>query len=107
MSFVVQQTLPTGKYDRLGEHVNDGNGSGAYTTTLALYSQYYAWMPNGRILRSRLNVSYALSSDADIEDVSVYGTNAGFRGTASPGTCSRSTLPGSTASLASGCSHST
>lgn len=85
MSLVVQHTLPTGKYDRLGDNVNDGVGSGAHTTTLSLYSQYYAWMPNGRILRSRLNVSYALSGDADVEDVSVYGTNAGFRGTAEPG----------------------
>lgn len=85
MSFVVQQTLPTGKYDRLGEHVNDGLGAGAYTTTLALYSQYYFWVPNGRILRSRLNVSYAFSDDVDVEDASVYGTGAGFRGTAKPG----------------------
>lgn len=85
ISFVIQQTLPTGKYDRLGENVNDGLGSGANTTTLALYSQYYAWMPNGRILRSRFNVSYALSDDVDVEDVSVYGTSAGFRGTAQPG----------------------
>jgi hypothetical protein len=84
-SFVVQQTLPTGKYDRLGERVNDGIGVGAYTTTLALYSQYYFWMPNGRILRSRLNVSHAFSDDVDVEDVSVYGTSAGFRGTAQPG----------------------
>ena len=85
MSFVVQQTLPTGKYDRLGKDVNDGLGAGAYATTLALYSQYYFWMPNGRILRSRFNVSYAFSGDADVEDVSVYGTSAGFRGTAEPG----------------------
>jgi hypothetical protein len=85
ISFVVQQTLPTGKYDRLGADVNDGIGAGAYTTTLALYSQYYFWMPNGRILRSRFNVSYALSDDVDVEDVSVYGTSAGFRGTARPG----------------------
>lgn len=85
LSFVIQQTLPTGKYDRLGEDVNDGIGAGAYTTTLALYSQYYVWMPNGRILRTRFNVSYALSGDVDVEDVSVYGTNAGFRGTAEPG----------------------
>lgn len=84
-SLVVQQTLPTGKYDRLGANVNDGLGTGAYTTTLALYSQYYLWMPNGRILRSRFNVSYALSGAAAIEDLSVYGTNAGFRGTAHPG----------------------
>lgn len=85
MSFVVQQTLPTGKYDRLGTDVNDGLGAGAHTTTLALYSQYYFWMPNGRILRSRFNVSYALSDDVNVEGISVYGTNVGFRGTARPG----------------------
>jgi hypothetical protein len=85
MSFVVQETLPTGKYDRLGARVNDGLGAGTYTTTLALYSQYYFWMPNGRILRSRFNVSYAFSRDVDVEDVSVYGTSAGFRGNAQPG----------------------
>jgi hypothetical protein len=84
-SLVVQQTLPTGKYDRLGTDVNDGLGAGAYTTTLALYSQYYFWMPNGRILRSRFNASYAVSDDVDVEDVSVYGTSAGFRGVAHPG----------------------
>jgi hypothetical protein len=85
LSLIVQQTLPTGKYDRLGENVNDGLGSGANTTTLAIYSQYYLWMSNGRVLRSRFNVSYALSNDVDVEDVSVYGTSTGFRGTAHPG----------------------
>lgn len=85
ISFVAQQTLPTGKYDRLGTHLNDGLGAGAYTTTLALFSQYYFWMPNGRILRSRFNVSYAFSDDVDVADVSVYGTSNGFRGTARPG----------------------
>jgi hypothetical protein len=84
-SLVIQQTLPTGKYDRLGTDVNDGLGAGAHTTTLALYSQYYFWMPNGRILRSRFNVAYALSDSVDVEEVSVYGTSAGFRGTARPG----------------------
>lgn len=85
ISFVAQQTLPTGKYDRLGERVNDGMGAGAYTTTLALFSQYYFWMPNGRILRSRFNVAYAFSDDVDVADVSIYGTGAGFRGKAEPG----------------------
>jgi len=84
-SLVIQQTLPTGKYDRLGADLNDGLGAGAYSTTLALYSQYYFWLPNGRILRSRFNLSYALSDDVDVEDVSVYGTSAGFRGVARPG----------------------
>ena len=84
-SLVVQETLPTGKYDRLGAHPNDGFGAGAYTTMIALYSQYYFWMPNGRILRARFNVSQAFSNGADVEDVSVYGTGPGFRGRAEPG----------------------
>jgi hypothetical protein len=84
-SLVVQQTLPTGEHDRLGSRSNDGFGAGVYTTTLALYSQYYLWMPNGRIVRTRFNVSYSLSNDGSVTDVSVYGTDAGFRGRVQPG----------------------
>lgn len=84
-SIVVQETLPTGKYDRLGSNPSDGLGSGAYTTTIALYSQYYFWLSNGRILRTRFNVSHAFSDDVSVEDVSVYGTETGFRGSAKPG----------------------
>ncbi|MDY6945315.1 MAG: transporter [Pseudomonadota bacterium] len=84
-SLVLQHTLPTGKYDRLGADINDGIGAGANTTTLALYSQYYFWMPNGRILRSRFNLAYALSDEVDVHEASVYGTRAGFRGSARPG----------------------
>jgi len=82
---MVQETFPTGKYDRLGDRPSDGFGSGAYTTTLALNSQTYFWLPNGRILRMRFDVSGAFSSNANVEDVSVYGTGAGFRGHAEPG----------------------
>src|SRR5713101_3510882 len=39
ISVAVQEALPTGKEDRLGNRPSDGLGSGAYTTTLALYSQ--------------------------------------------------------------------
>jgi hypothetical protein len=81
---VVQETLPTGRYDRLARPA-DGFGAGAWTTTLALYSQDYFWMPNGRILRARLDVSYAISSAASVHDVSVYGTPRGFAGNAWPG----------------------
>ena len=84
-SVAVQETLPTGKYDRLGERLSDGLGSGAYTTTVALYSQTYFWLPNGRILRMRFNVSQGFSNPAHVEDASVYGTEAGFRGHAKPG----------------------
>ena len=84
-SLVLQQTLPTGKYDQLGTRPSDGMGAGAYTTSLAVHSQYYLWMPNGRILRTRLNVAYAFSDSVDVADTSVYGTPQGFRGHADPG----------------------
>jgi hypothetical protein len=84
-SVAVQETLPTGKYDRLGERPSDGLGSGAYTTALALYSQTYFWLANDRILRMRFNVSQGLSNNVNVKDVSVYGTEAGFRGHAKPG----------------------
>jgi Putative MetA-pathway of phenol degradation len=84
VSLVVQETLPTGRYDRL-ERASDGLGAGAYTTTLAVYSQDYFWMPNGRILRARLDVTYAFSSSASVHDQSVYGTPYGFSGHVYPG----------------------
>jgi hypothetical protein len=84
-SFVFQETLPVGKYDRLGDRPADGLGAGVYSTTLALYSQYFFWMPNGRILRTRLDLSYSISGSASVRDVSVYGTGEGFRGRARPG----------------------
>jgi hypothetical protein len=84
-AFVVQETLPVGKYDRLGVKPADGLGVGAYSTNLALYSQYFFWMPSGRILRTRLDVSYSISGSASVRDVSVYGTGEGFRGRARPG----------------------
>jgi hypothetical protein len=81
----VQETFPTGRYDRLGNRPSDGFGGGAYTTMLSPYSQTYLWLPNGRILRMRFNLSQAFSSSVHVEDASVYGTAAGFRGTAMPG----------------------
>jgi hypothetical protein len=85
LSFVVQETLPTGKHDRLGTRLSDGLGSGAYSTTLGLYSQYYFWMPSGRVLRARLNGSYTIPRNADVTGTSVYGTPASFSGRALPG----------------------
>lgn len=85
LSFVVGETLPTGKYDRLDQHPGDGFGAGAYTTLLSLYSQEYFWLPSGRILRMRLDLSYGLSSQVGLRGVSVYGTDAGFAGHARPG----------------------
>jgi len=60
-------------------------GSGAFTTTVALYTQTFFWMPNGRILRMRFNVGPSFSRTVNVQDVSVYGTSQGFRGHAKPG----------------------
>jgi hypothetical protein len=55
------------------------------TTTVSVYAQDFFWMPGGRILRTRLDLSYGFSGSATVRDVSVYGTSAGFRGRVSPG----------------------
>lgn len=81
----VEETFPTGKYDHLGDRPGDGAGSGAYTTTVSLYTQSYFWMSNRRILRFRLNFSQAFSGRASLDGVSVYGTGQGFHGYAKPG----------------------
>ena len=85
ISVALQQTLPSGKYDKLGERASDGFGSGANTTMLGIYSQTYFWMPSGRILRMRLNVTKAFSDRVGLTDASVYGTEDGFRGSTRPG----------------------
>jgi hypothetical protein len=84
ISLVIDETLPTGRYDSLDRPAN-GVGEGAYTTGFSVYSQDYFWMPNGRILRGRLDLTYAVSSAAALSDRSVYGTPAGFHGDATPG----------------------
>lgn len=85
LAFVIEETLPTGRYDRLGTHPGDGLGGGVHTTTYSIYTQRYFWVPNGRIVRTRLDFSYGHSDSTAVRDVSVYGTRSGFRGQAQPG----------------------
>jgi Putative MetA-pathway of phenol degradation len=84
LAVAVLQTVPTGKYDRLNR-ASDGFGAGAYATSLAVYSQMVWWMPNGRLLRTRLDLSEAFAPRVPVADASVYGTDAGFLGHAQPG----------------------
>jgi Putative MetA-pathway of phenol degradation len=83
-ALVLGETFPTGRYDALVNPA-DGFGAGVYSTSLSWYSQDYLWLPNGRILRVRLDLTYAISSSASLRDQSVYGTPVGFRGRARPG----------------------
>jgi hypothetical protein len=84
IAVLLAETFPTGRYDHL-ERASDGVGSGVYSTSVALYSQDYFWLPNGRILRARLDVTWEWSRSAGVEDASVYGTSDGFRGRVYPG----------------------
>ena len=93
MSIVAQETFPTGTYDRLGTNTSNALGAGAYATTVGFYSQTYFWMPNGRILRARLDLSQVVySTKVHVDDVSVYGTGPGFLGRALPGLSSSADL---------------
>jgi hypothetical protein len=83
-ALVLGETFPTGRYDALVNPA-DGFGAGVYSTSLSWYSQDYLWLPTGRILRVRLDLTYAISSSASLRDQSVYGTPVGFRGRARPG----------------------
>lgn len=76
---LLTETLPTGRYDRLGRQ-SDGLGAGVVTTALSWLLQDYLWLRNGRIARIRLAVTYSLSGSARLQDASVYGTTMGFRG---------------------------
>ena len=87
-SLAIQETFPTGAYENLGSNPNNGFGSGVYNTKVSLYSQTLAWMPNGRILRLRLNLSQSFSTSASVYGVSVYGTGASFAGDVFPGATS-------------------
>jgi hypothetical protein len=85
VSLMLQQAVPTGRYNRLGSRPANGMGSGAYATTLGVNAQTYFWMPNGRILRVRLDVTGTVAGHADVDGVSVYGTDPFFHGRARPG----------------------
>jgi hypothetical protein len=84
IALAIEESLPVGRYDRL-DRIGNGFGNGAYTTTLGVYAQQYFWLPNGRILRGRINIGGSLSSRVVVHDLSVYGTPEGFDGKARPG----------------------
>ena len=81
----LQQSLPTGRHDRLTDYRGTALGTGSGTTTLSLYGQQLFWLPNGRIFRGRINLSGAWAGKATVSGASVYGTDRSFKGQARPG----------------------
>jgi hypothetical protein len=83
-SIAVEETFPTGRFQRL-DRPADGFGGGAYATQVSLYTQTYFWAPTGRIIRARFDVSWSTAQRTSVDDVSVFGTPKGFHGDAKPG----------------------
>jgi len=72
-ALVVEETFPNGRYDRLGDRPSNGLGAGAYTT-LGFNPHTDLWLPNGRILRMRFDITQAFSRHVGVDGISVYGT---------------------------------
>ena len=91
IALVLNEVIPTGKFDRLGPS-QEGHGSGAFATEVGVNVQHWFLLNNRRLLRARINVLQRFYNKASIEGRSVYGTDAAFRGHARPG--ARTTLIG-------------
>lgn len=86
ISVALLQRFATGSYDRIGGNPLNAQGDGVQRTTFAVGVQQVLWMPNDRPLRWRgqLSASPAPARVA-LHDSSVYGTDAGFRGSIARG----------------------
>ncbi|MEA3079313.1 MAG: hypothetical protein QOF05_721 [Sphingomonadales bacterium] len=91
IALVLNEVIPTGKFDHLGP-AQEGHGSGAFATEIGVNVQHWFQLKNGRLLRARINVLQRFWNRTSVDGRSVYGTDAGFRGHARPG--SRTTLIG-------------
>jgi hypothetical protein len=78
-------TLPTGAYDRLHSPL-DGVGAGAYMAKegLLFQSLFDTWGDHAMRLRL-FGAAYEPLANVSVHDVSVYGTDQGFQGRATPG----------------------
>ena len=84
VALVTNLILPTGKHDHLST-LKNGHGSGSFAPELGINVQQYFLLPNGRLLRGRINVLKDFPLRTDVTGRSVYGTEAGFHGHAKPG----------------------
>ncbi|NUR44756.1 MAG: transporter [Sphingomonas sp.] len=84
IALVTNLVVPTGKYDHLDAQ-KSGHGSGAWAPEIGVNVQQYFLLKNGRLLRGRINILKDFPLRTDVTGRSVYGTDAGFRGHARPG----------------------
>ena len=93
LAVALARNITTGKYHRLDTNPLNGTGSGAARTVFTVGAQRLYWLDDGQALRWRSQVAWSPSPDRiRIRDASVYGTDAGFRGHATPGQMWNATL---------------
>lgn len=90
LALTLRRGIATGRHDRLEHARAPGSGSGASSTSLVLHGQ--AYFMEG-LLRTRASANWTLpGARAGIRGRSVYGTDAGFLGSARLGHAAGGTL---------------
>jgi hypothetical protein len=84
-SIVVQHVLPLGRFDQLAGEPERGIGSGSNGTLIGLYLQRSDRLANGRLLRTRVNLTHTWPTTSDVRGASIFGTDDGFHGRAHVG----------------------
>jgi hypothetical protein len=84
VALVMNLIVPTGKDDHL-RALKEGHGSGSFAPEVGVNVQQYFLLGNGRLLRARFNLLKNFPLRHDVSGRSVFGTDAGFRGRAKPG----------------------
>jgi hypothetical protein len=87
MRILLQETFPTGRYDRLNPSAlgTDSTGLGSYQTQIGLNFQYLLELYNAHYLRARLIISRLYSSPVQIYGLSSYGGTSSTVGQINPG----------------------
>ncbi|MBA2655635.1 MAG: transporter [Tatlockia sp.] len=87
LRIVVQETIPTGRYDLLNPQKNltDQTGMGSYQSMLSFNSQKLFVFKNEHYLRGRLSVSITSPNSVYVQGLNTYGGNPATEGRVYPG----------------------
>ena len=96
LRIALQESIPTGKYDRLSTALltTDDHGKGSYLTTLNFNFQTLFHPFVDHFLRTRLSLGFTQPSTVHVQGVSVIGGTRDTYGTFNPGRAARVDLAG-------------
>ena len=85
MKFSIQETFPTGAYQRLRSDGLDSAGGGAYTTSFSFAMTKIMFWATQHPVNARLAIAYKLSTPVKVHGFNSYGGGYGTRGVVKPG----------------------